>query len=217
MDLNLSQKRLVFVVVVVVLVGLGVYLIGSRHSGGTPAAAPSPSASSAQPSASATPAVYTPPATLPAATPVSTAGGAEIYQWLPFTPPELTAAANTTLAVAKDYATWSYTEDEAAYGAKLSGLVKPAEVTSLEYYYSTSGVAGPRAADKQVSTGSGTIDSIRSFGENPLSITFVVTINQQVTSTQPVSKVSSQYAVTLVSAGNNWQVTDLELSQLGNQ
>ena len=38
------------------------------------------------------------------------------------------------------------------------------ELATLKNDYGTSGVAGPRAADKQVSTGSGTIDSISSFG-----------------------------------------------------
>jgi hypothetical protein len=216
MDLNLGQKRLVFVIIVIALVGLGIYLIGNRHSGGAAAASPSPSASTAAPSASAPPTVYTPPSALPAATPVSTAGGAQIYQWLPFTSSELTAAASTTVAFAKDYATWSYTEDKAAYGASMNSLVTPAEETKLEYYYSTSGVAQQRAADKQVSASSGVIDSIRSFGTGPVSITFLVTINQQVTSTQPAAKVSGQYAVTVVSAGHAWQVSDIELSQLGN-
>ena len=53
-----------------------------------------------------------PPSSLPTPTPVSTAGGAEIYQWLPFTPAELTAAAQTTVSFAKDYVTWSYTEND---------------------------------------------------------------------------------------------------------
>jgi len=41
MDLTPGQRRLVFVVIVIVLVGLGFYLIQGRGSGGTPAAAPS--------------------------------------------------------------------------------------------------------------------------------------------------------------------------------
>jgi hypothetical protein len=75
-----------------------------------------------------------------------------------------------------------------------------------------------RATDKQVSTGSGTIDSIRSFGTSPTtSIIFVVTINEQVTSTQPTATQSPQYAVTVASSGGSWQVTDLELANVGNQ
>jgi hypothetical protein len=219
MELTRGQQRLVFVVVVLALAGLGIYLIQGRGSGGgTPAAAPSPSTStsSPQPSASAPSAASVPPSTVPAATPVSTAGGAQIYQWLPFTPAELSAAAQTTLTFAKDYSTWSYKESAAAYAAKMNGLVAAPELAILKNGYSTAGVAQRRAAEKQVSTGSGTIDSIRSFGAGPTSITFVVTINQQVTPALPGSTGSSQYAVTVISSGGTWLVNDLELSTLGN-
>lgn len=225
MELTSGQQRLLFVVVVLALAGLGIYLLGDRGSGGTPAAAPSAStastASTPQPSPSgtvspgSTGATSVPPSTVPAPTPASTVGGAEIYQWLPFTPADLAAAAKTTTTFATAYTTWSYTEDKAAYGAKLSGLVTAPYLTILEGEYSTSGVAGPRAADKQVSAGRGTIDSISLFGSG--SITFMVTIAQQVTSTQPTTKVTGQYAITVVSAGNAWQVSNIELSKLGNE
>ena len=113
MDLTPGRQRLVFVVIVIALVGLTSYLIESRHSGGTPAAAPSPSASTPQSSASTpagTQANGVPPSSVPAATPVPTASGAEIYQWLPFTAADLSAAAQTTVTFAKDYSTWSYTD-----------------------------------------------------------------------------------------------------------
>jgi hypothetical protein len=185
-----------------------------------PAAGPSPSASTPQSSVSTsagTQANGTPPSSVPAATPASTASGAEIYQWLPFTAADLSGAAQTTLTFAKDYSTWSYTESATDYAAKMAGLVTSQELATLTSGYSTAGVAGPRVTDKQVSTGTGTIDSIRSFGTNPVSITFVVTINQQVTSTQPATTAPpQQYAVTVVSSGSVWQVNDLELSQLGN-
>jgi hypothetical protein len=217
MELTTGQRRLLFVVVVLALAGLGFYLVSSRSSGGSPAAAPAATASTARPATSGTTAAGVPPSTVPAATPVSTAGGAQIYQWLPFTAADLAAAAKTTVTFAGDYATWSYTEDAAAYGAKMSGLVTTQEAATLENDYGTSGVAGPRAADKQVSTGSGTIDSISSFGSgNPTSITFLVTISQHVTSTQPAKSMSGQYTVTVVSSGTAWQVNDIELSGIGN-
>jgi hypothetical protein len=216
MDLTPGRQRLVFVVIVIVLVGLTAYLIENRHSNGTPAAAPSPSGGTS--SAAATQASGVPPSVVPAATPVPTAGGAEIYQWLPFTAADLAAAAQTTTSFAKDYATWSYTESATAYAAKMSPLVTSTELGILTNGYSTAGVAAMRATDKQVSTGSGTIDSIRSFGTSPTtSIVFVVTVNEQVTSTQPTSTQSPQYAVTVASSGGTWQVTDLELAGVGNQ
>jgi hypothetical protein len=219
MDLTPGQQRLVFVVVVLALAGLGIYLIQGRGSGGgTPAAAPSPSPSTAapQPSASASSAASVPPSSVPAPTPVSTAGGAEIYQWLPFTPADLSAAAQVTRSFAKNYATWSYTESAAAYTAKMSGQVTAPELATLKSGYSTSGVAQQRAADKQVSTSSGTINSISSFGAGP-TITFLVTVTQQVTSTQPTTTASNQYRVTMVTSGGAWLVNDIELFTLGNQ
>jgi hypothetical protein len=217
MELTTGQRRLLFVVVVVVLVGLGFYLVTSHSSSGSPAAASStPASTTATPASGGAAAASVPPSTVPAATPASTAGGAEIYQWLPFTAADLAAAARTTVAFAGDYATWSYTEDAAAYGAKFSGLVTAQETATLENDYGTSGVAGPRTADKQVSTGTGAIDSISSFGSSPTSITFLVTISQQVSSTQPAKSMTGQYTVTAISSGNAWQVNDIELSGLGN-
>jgi len=227
MELNPVQRRLLFVVVVLALVGLGIFLIKGRGSG-TPAAAPSTAASQSSANASGSTSSgatssgsggqSVPPSSLPAATPVSTAGGAEIYQWLPFTPADLSAAAQTTVTFAKDWATWSYTESAADYAAKLSPLVSPQELAVIKNGYTTAGVAQQRTADKQVSTGSGTIDSIRSFGTNPVSITFVVTINQQVTPAASATSASpKQYAVTVVSSGGAWQVNDLELAGAGNQ
>ncbi len=217
MELTRGQQRLLFVVVVLALAGLGFYLVSSRSSGGSPSAAASAPAGASAAAASASTAAGVPPPTVPAATPAARAGGAEIYQWLPFTAADLAAAAKTTVSFAADYATWSYTENDAAYGAKLNGLVTAQEAATLENDYNTPGVAGPRAADKQVSTGSGTIDSISSFGSsNPTSITFLVTISQQVSSTQPAKSMTGKYTVTVVSSGNAWQVNDIELSGLGN-
>jgi hypothetical protein len=184
-------------------------------AGPTSASTVTPASTSA-PAASSPATAGVPPSTVPAATPASTAGGAEIYQWLPFTAADLAAAAQTTVTFARAYATWSYTEDTAAYGAKLSGLVTAHEATTLEYDYGTAGVAGPRTADKQVSTGSGTIDAISSFSGVPKSITFLVTISQQVSSTQPAKSLTGQYTVTVVPSGSAWQVSDIELSGIGN-
>jgi hypothetical protein len=214
MDLTPGQQRLVFVVVVLALAGLGIYLVSGRSSGGTSTAAPSAPASTPAPAAGTASGV--PPSALPTAVPLPTAGSAQIYQWLPFSATDLSAAAQTTQAFARAYATWSYTEDKAAYGAKLSGLVTAQEAQILEGTYATAGVAGPRTADKQVSTGTGTIDSIQSFTSGPV-IVFKVTINQKVTSTQPATTQDNQYAITVASGGGGWQVSDIELSTIGNQ
>jgi len=224
MELTPGQQRLVFVVVVLALAGLGIYLLNGRESGGSPAAAPSttPASTAAAPpvasSAASAPASSVPSTAAPS-TSAATAGGTDIYQLLPFTPAELSAAANTTTAFAKAYATWSYTESATAYGATFNGLATAKEIGILESNYNSA--AAQQTAKKLVSSGSGTIDSIRSILSavpgQPTSITFLVTINQQVTPAQPGATPSSQYAITVSPQGTAWLVNDIELSKLGNQ
>jgi len=219
MELNTGQQRLLFAVVVVALAGLGFWLVSGRthESASPPAVSPS-----GTPTASGTPAATgtasVPPATVPPPASASTvAGGADIYQWLPFTQADLTAAAKTTLAFAAVWDTTSYTESGTAYAAKLAGLVTTQYVATLVYDYGTSGVAGQRLSEKQVSTGTATIDSITSFGASPTSITFAVSIAQQVTSTKPTATSDGVYSITVEQDGGNWLVDNMELSSLGNQ
>jgi len=216
MELSPGQQRLLFVVVVIALVGLGFFLIEGRSHGTTaapaPAPTPTPTATTSAPAASAA-ATATPPATEPAATPSATAGGANIYQWLPFTQSDLTAASKATLAFATDYATWNSKESKAAYGAKMASLVTAQEDATLESGFGTAAAAAGNA----VSTGSGTIDSISSFGSNPASITFSVAITQRVVPANGTSASPGQYSITVVETGVGWQVDNIELSSLGNQ
>lgn len=205
MELSRGQQRLLFVVVVLALGGLGIFLLGSRHRTATPPPA--------RPSATAAPATST-PAAAPATT-IGGGGGVDIYQWLPFTQQDLTAASRATVAFAADYENWSYTEPAQAYVAKMNGLVTTNFAASLQNSYATPGVAALRSAQKQISTSSGGIASIRSFGTG--SITFVVNIAQRLATTSGTSNSTKQYAVTVVSNATSWQVNDVELAGAGNQ
>ena len=204
MELSSGQQRLLFVVVVLALGGLGIFLLGSRHRTATPPPA--------RPPASVAPATST-----PAAAPVTTTGGGavNIYQWLPFTQQDISAASQATVAFAGDYENWSYTEPAQAYVAKMNGLVTTNLAASLQNSYATPGVAALRSAQKQVSTSSGGIASIRSFGTG--SITFTVNITQRLATTSGTTNSSKQYAVTVVSNATGWQVNDVELAGAGNQ
>src|SRR3984885_1827089 len=232
MELSPGRQRLLFVVVVIVLVGLGIFVIRGRthDTAAAPAATPTatPSPSSAAPSGTAPAsdaATAVPPATVPPATPPpTTAGGTNIYQWLPFTQSDLTTAANTTLAFAKVYANTSYTETKAAYVGKLTGLTTPQEAATLVSDFETPEIAATRTADKQVATGTPTIDSITSFGpqdppgpSGPPSITFAVSIAQKLASTSGTITSTPEYTITIVSTANGWQVDDIQLASLGNQ
>lgn len=214
MELSSGQQRLLFAVIVLALAGLGVYLVGPGFRHGA-AASPSASATPAGPAPAASTAPAIQPATTPAV-PATSAGGADIYQWLPFTQQDLTEAAQATVAFAADYDTYSYTETDKAYIAKMTGVVTSELAAELKNAYDLPGAASVRSGQKQVSTSSGVIDSIRSFGTGPASIMFVVTITQKLTGTKGTSATPAQYWVTVVSGAAGWQVNDIEQAGVGN-
>jgi hypothetical protein len=232
MELSPGRQRLLFVVVVIVLVGLGIFVIRGRSddNAAAPAATPTASASPSSPAPSGTAAASDaatagPPATVPPATPTpTTAGGANIYQWLPFSQSDLATAASTTLAFAKVYANTSYTETKAAYVGKLTGLTTAQESATLVSDFETPEIAATRSADKQVATGTPTIDSISSFGPQdppgpagPPSITFLVTIAQKLVSTSGTLTSTPEYTITIVSTATSWQVENIQLASMGNE
>jgi hypothetical protein len=96
----------------------------------------------------------------------------------------------------------------------MGSLITSELASVIEQGYSVPGVASQRTSKKQVSTGSTVINSIRAFGSS--SITFVVTITEQITGSSGQSRNSDQYAVTVVSSGSSWQANDIELASAGN-
>jgi hypothetical protein len=210
-DLSPGQKKAVFAVVVVVLAALGYWLLLPKvthsHGQARPAASPAPAATApgAQPAQGASP----PPVTASPAT----AGGADIYSWLPFTQPGLAAAAAVTEKFVVDYNTYTYTESADDYVGRMNGLVTTQLASTLRGLYSTPGVVKVRTSQKQMSTGTAVINSLRAFG--PSSLTFIVTGTQHLTTSTGTSSGSSQYAVTLTGSGTSWQVNDIELSSVG--
>ena len=214
MELSSGQQRLVFVVVLA-LAGLGIWLVGSGiHHGNTAAPPSSPSASSAAATpgaSSALPAVQ--PATNPA-TPAATGGEVNIYQWLPFSQQDLTEASQATLTFAADYETFSYTETDKAYAAKMANVVTPELAATLKNAYDLPGAVQARSSQKQVSTSTGGIASIRSFGAG--SITFLVNIGQKLATTSGTTANTTQYAITVISSAGGWAVNDIELAKAGN-
>lgn len=208
MDLSPGQQKAVFALVVVVLAALGYWLIVPRvshsHAQAQPSPAPSPTASVPSPPASVPPTVTTTPAS---------AGGVDIYSWLPFTQQGLAAAAAVTQKFLVDYNTYSYTESAADYVARMNGLITTQEATTLKGLYATPGVAKIRTDQKQVSTGTAVINAIRTFG--PSSLTFIATGTQHLATAKGTSSGSAQYAVTVTGSGTSWQVSDIELSSVG--
>ena len=209
MDLSPRQRSAVFAVIVVVLAALGYYLVvpAVTHSGDHAQAAASPTLAS--------PATVTTPTPTPTeAASAPSAGGVNIYAWLPFTQQDLTSAAAVAVRFSVDYNTYTYTESAAGYVAKMTGLITGELATTLQASYSTPGVVGTRTSQQQISTGTAAINSLRAFG--PSSLTFVVNTTQHLVSSHGTSNGSAQYAVTLTGSGSSWQASDIELSSAGN-
>ena len=213
MDLSPGQQKAVFVLVVVVLAALGYWLILPKvtHSHGPAQAAvpPTPSAASSAPAPEGSQAATSSSA---AASPAAT-GSVNIYSWLPFTQQGLADAAAVTVKFGADYNTYSYTENAAAYVGTMNGLITGQLATTLQGLYSTPGVAQLRTSQKQVSTGTAVVDSLRTFG--PSSLTFIVTATQHLVSSHGTTNASTQYAITVTGSGTSWQVNDIELSTVG--
>jgi hypothetical protein len=210
MDLSPGQQKAAFALIVVVLAGLGYWLVvpALTHSHGHPQAAASPTATSTAPSVAPTPTTSAAPAS-PAA-----AGIVNIYSWLPFTQQDLAAAAAVTVQFSVDYDTFRYTESAARYVGQMSGLITGQLATTLRAAYQIPGVAKLRTSQKQVSTGTAVINSLRAFG--PSSMTFIVTAAQRLVSANGITTGSTQYAVTVTGSGRSWQVSDIELESAGD-
>jgi hypothetical protein len=208
-DLSPRQRSAVFAVIVIALAALGYYLVvpAATHAGGHAQTTASPTP--------ADPATATTPSPAPTETaPAPSAGGVNIYAWLPFTQQDLATAASVAVRFSVDYNTYTYTENAAGYVAKMTGLITRELATTLQASYSTPGVVSTRTSQQQVSTGTAAINSLRAFG--PSSLTFVVNTTQHLVGSHGTSNGSAQYAVTLTGSGSSWQVSDIELSSAGN-
>ena len=215
MDLSPAQRVLAFLGIVVVLGGMGAYLLipgvrsalGQGH--GKAAAAPSASAIAAAGTSPAVPAASTAPAT-----PAPTGSVPDIYQWLPFSQADLAKAASVAEAFGAAYDTFSYREGTSSYVTSLRGLATSELSATLARAYGTPGVASQRTRQQQVSSARTVINSIRTFSSG--SLTFVVTIVQTMHTKQGKSQNDGHYAITLIGSGQSWLVNDVELASAGN-
>ncbi|HEY2575823.1 MAG TPA: hypothetical protein VGI74_05900 [Streptosporangiaceae bacterium] len=209
MEMTSRQRMLAFALTVLALAALGSYLFVSGTSKKTPAAAPS----------THPPTVVTTPPTVPP-TPAqptgSTASSSQvnIYRWLPFSEQGLGRASAVVTEFSAFYGTYSYTEPTASYTGRMQGLASSALIQIIARGFSAPGVASLRKQEKQVATGTAAINSLRAFGSS--SITFVVAVNQKISTNHGNTPQSTQYAVTVSNSGGGWQVTDIELASSGN-
>lgn len=207
MELTQGQRRLAFVGTVILLAGLGAFLLhpGSHGPGPT------------RPTSSARAVATTPSAAASVATPSAAAaptGSVDIYQWLPFSQSALAKAAGVTEQFGADYGTFTYSDSASGYVGRMRGLVTSQLSATLARGFATPGVASQRTQQRQVSAGSAVINSIRAFGAS--SLTFLVTIKQAMNTKQGKTQTTAQYAITVTGSGVIWQVNDIELANAGN-
>jgi hypothetical protein len=207
--LTSGQQKAVFAVIVVALAALGYYLVvpAMTHSHANAQATPTPT-----PTATASPSESPPTPTVTASPAPAT--GVNIWAWLPFTQQDLAQAASVTTKVAVDYDTYSYTETPQAYVATMGNLISADLAATIKQAYALPGVATLRTNEKQVSTGTAVINSLRAFG--PSSLIFVVTAGQRLVSGGQISTNSTQYAITVTGSAGQWQVSDIEPANAGN-
>lgn len=208
MEMTSRQRMLAFALTVLALAGLGTYLFVSGTAKKTPASAPS----THPPTVVTTPSTAPPPAQPTGSTASSQVN---IYQWLPFSQQGLARASAVVTEFSAYYGTYSYTEPTASYTSRMQGLASSQLIQIIARGFSTPGVASLRKQEKQVATGTAAINSLRAFG--PSSITFVVTIDQKISTNHGNTPQSTRYAVTVSNSGGGWQVTDIELASSGNQ
>ena len=217
MDLSPAQRVLAFLGIVVVLGGMGAYLLipGVRSALGQGPAAASPSPTAPATGARGTSRAVPPASTAPAAPPSPTPSGSapDIYQWLPFSQADLAKAASVAEAFGAAYDTYSYRESTSSYVASMSGLATSELSATLARAYGTPGVASQRTQQQQVASARTVINSIRTFGSG--SLTFVVTIVQTMHTKQGKSRSNGQFAITLTGSGQSWLVNDIELASAG--
>jgi hypothetical protein len=203
LDISPAARRLIFGLIVCALAGLGVYLIGPTAQG---------AGGGAGRTNGSTPRAATQHTSRPAN--AAPSGQPDIYQWLPFTPAGLAAAAAVVVKFGDAYGSYSYAQDAAAYVAPMVPITSTQLVGQIEAAYSAPGVAAARLSAKQVAVGTATIGSIRAFGAS--SLTFLAQISQQLTGTTGPSQQTVVYAITVTGSGASWQVTDVELAAAGN-
>lgn len=211
MDLTSRQRLLAFALTVLVLAGLGTFLVVTGTAGHHQASPP-PSPHATTPATSqpvATPASPPPTGAAAASSPVN------IYNWLPFSQHQLARAASVVTEFSAYYGTYSYSESAASYVSRLEGLATSQLAQSIGSGYAAPGLTAQRKQQKQVSSGSAQIDSLRAFGSS--SITFVVTITQKITATTGTTHQVNQYAVTVTENGGTWQASNIQLASVGNQ
>lgn len=133
---------------------------------------------------------------------------------LPFTPGQITHAAQLAEVFVCAYSTRRYNEPPAAYLRRLAPMVSPSLYAVLERTETDPTVQLPRQRTQEITLAEGHTEAIRELG--PDSITFLVTATEHITTTYTTRHDTTRYAVTLTpTTDGHWTVYDVELAASG--
>jgi hypothetical protein len=197
------RRGLIFAVVVAVLAVVGVYLtmISSSESG-----------------TGATPEQVAVAPSVPVEGPsqvASTPADFDVYSYLPLSRDELGAAADLARRFTASYGSFQYGEDPVAFAGRLRGFTTTEFGNELTRVVTASGLVERNRADQVISQGSATVMSIRDMSAS--TVVFVVRSVRRVTTKSGTTNPSDEFAVTVIKAGSDWRIYNLELASAGQE
>ncbi|MFG1824553.1 hypothetical protein ACGFIJ_18880 [Microbispora bryophytorum] len=200
-------KGLAFAVAVVVLAAVGVYLTMSPPSSSSAGSDEQTREQSVVATPRATAAVREP-------SPVATTPGAfDVYAYLPLSKEEIGAAADLARRFTEAYGTFSPGEEPAARADRLKRFATDEFAGQLTRTVTDPAVVEQNETDQVTSKGSAKVTTIRDM--TAAQVVFVVDSVRHVTDRTGQKDVPEQFAVTVIKAGTDWRVYDLQLADAG--
>ncbi len=211
-----AQRRLLFVGLVAVLAGVGIYLtvpgLGQFGPGG---GSPSPPPTSVAPGVGTADGGAASPAPGSGRRPSPEVTVAGPLRLLPLTEAEVGEAAGVARRFVHLFTTYSYDQDPRKYRDALSALATGPMAENLRQR--SSALAGRARVDRRrvVSRSEVSMERIRLLSAG--SVVFVVSAEQTIESTEGTRRQTKEYAVTVVRAGAGWKVSNVTLASLGDR
>ncbi|MBX6385077.1 MAG: hypothetical protein IRZ07_19255 [Microbispora sp.] len=140
----------------------------------------------------------------------STPSAFDVYAYLPLSREEIGAAADLARRFTEAYGTFSPGEDPAARAERLARFATEEFAGQLTRTVTDPAVVDQNKADQVNSKGSAKVATIRDMTANQ--VVFVVDSVRHVTDKNGRRDVPEQFAVTVVKAGTDWRVYDLQLA-----
>ncbi|MFD6098595.1 hypothetical protein ACFVWN_04990 [Nocardiopsis flavescens] len=208
-------QRFVFIALIVVLVGAGVYFSTGGFGGGDEEAPDGRGASQGENGGSAgAPPDGGPSDVEPSPLPTTATDDLDVLEWFPFPEEDLREAGATAVAFARAYGTIDYTGSPEAYYDSMRSLATDEYAEVLTESSRAGAFWEERAEAEAIAAGRAEVRSIRTFGDS--SITFVVTA-QSITETadRGFDEELGEFAVTVVQEGRAWRVFDFQPADAG--